>query len=132
LDFLKKFKKTKVFAIAFVSHGSWQASKAFPCHHPQASGKTLPRLVYAVQKPFAGALLGQWLVDPLGSLGQYSSRHDSYIFRWAALWLGMGCLCFWRTRHKCFYISQNHLTLRQSSCLLEWGLAQPCNQGISP
>ena len=104
-----------IVPIAFASHGFWQAARASPCLHPLAKNKTPPRPFPAVLKPSACAWLRQLLGDPLGSLGLYSSRHGSYTCHWAVPWLDKACLCFWRTRHKCFYISQNHLTLRQSN-----------------
>ena len=79
---------------AFAFRGSWQAARAFPCHHSQASDKSQPRPFSAVLKPFAGALIGQWLDDPLGSWGQYSCRRGSCTCRWSVLWLGRGCQYF--------------------------------------
>ena len=79
---------------AFAPRGSWQAKTASPCRLPQANDKTPRRPVYALQKPFAGASLERWLDDPLGSWGQYSSRHGSCTSRWSEPWLGRGCQWF--------------------------------------
>ncbi len=83
------------FPIACAFRGSLQAARAFPCHHSQASDKSPLRPAYALQRPFAGALILRWLGGPLKSLGQYSCRRDFYICRWSVLLLGRGCLYFW-------------------------------------
>ena len=39
--------QSSTVASAFVFRGSWRAARAFPCHHHQASDKSLPRPAYA-------------------------------------------------------------------------------------
>ena len=75
---MRVFAKASFFPIAFASHGSWQAARAFPCLHPQANGKTQPRPFLAVLMPFAGAWLRKLLDGLLGSLRQNYTRRDFY------------------------------------------------------